>query len=363
MFLISIKESKDIYFQNLFDVLFQNSHDLIVITDKEGIILNANILALRYFGYTIARIKGINFFSFVKDKRALRQLIKESLEKGESSKRLSIETKKEGIIYFDIQAVTITSDTPKLSFTNIVFMGKNVQNIVLFDAQRQFIYDLFQHDLLNKLHAEIGFIDFYKKVIKLYKDIPVSATEMIEKARGLTIKSIYLIQNINILLRVPELGGLTHQSMKDVINQVERYIQSFFSESIKLDLVYISNYYVAGDDYLYRVFVNLMVMMLDFADNNIVAEITVEDPKVSEDIGRIVLHFENVVISDREKMLIMSKEEDLSIKKLDYVVIQTLIDRYHISMKIHDVRRRGETVGTRIVFTIHVARLDVVTEK
>ncbi|MHA1303188.1 MAG: PAS domain S-box protein [Candidatus Heimdallarchaeaceae archaeon] len=337
--------------QDTFDVLFQNSPDMILLTDLEGNIFDANIQALRYFGFTLRKIQGKNFMDFIKDKKAFKALMEKTLNERKDLRRIPVLTKKKGIISFDISASIVGDDNKKF----IVFICRDVQNIVESNAQRQFIYDLFQHDLLNKLHAEIGFIDFYSKIISMYPNVPSSANQMIEKVRDLTVRSIYLIQNINIMLMLQDYHALSNQNIEDSINHAVRYLKSFFSKRVQIEIIRLSNFYVAGDDYFYRIFVNLIINMLERTSNKVEVEITVEEPSIDKDSAIIILHFENATLRDEEKREILAYNQ-LSIKKLDIIVTRTLLERYHLKLRLEDIRRRGEVVGTRMLLSVPVAR-------
>ena len=91
--------------------------------------------------------------------------------------------------------------------------------------------------------------------------------------------------------------------------------------------------------------------MLEYAEDEIAVEITV-DPPVSE-TSRIKLHFEDVILSEEEKTEILQAKE-FDRRKLDIAVIQALLRRYQIRMKIEDVKRMGTVVGTRMILKIPI---------
>ncbi|MHA2309110.1 MAG: PAS domain S-box protein [Candidatus Heimdallarchaeaceae archaeon] len=335
-------------FQETFDTIFQNSLDMIMIVEPEGKILDANIQACRYFGITLAEIKQKNISKFIKEKKQAKDFLVDTTKSGTELKRFTFVVKDKEEIIFHLSSTYIQS--PEFSY--IVLICRDIQAMIDSALQRQFFFELFQHDLLNKLHAEIGYIDFFQRLYKIGQMEMITGQQMLEKMRDITVKSIYLIQNANISLLIEEDKPLTNQTMSDVINHAVRYLKNFFSSIINIEVVRVEDLIVLGDEFLSRVFVNLIVRMLEYTEGAISVEITV-DPPVYE-TSRIRLHFEDVVLSEEEKLEILQAKE-FDRRKLDIAVIQSLLQRYQIRMKIEDVKRMGNVVGTRMILKIPVA--------
>ncbi|NPD88309.1 MAG: PAS domain S-box protein [Asgard group archaeon] len=344
-----MKSNDDInLFQETFDTIFQNSLDMIMIVETNGKILDVNIQACRYFGITLAEIKQKNISKFIKEKQQLKEFLDNTSKSGTELKRFTFIVKEKEEIIFHLSSTLIQS----VEFSYIVLICRDIQAMIDSALQRQFFFELFQHDLLNKLHAEIGYIDFFQRLYKIGKMEMITGQQMLEKMRDITVKAIYLIQNANISLLIEEDKPLNNQKIEDVINHAVRYLENFFSTTIKIDLVRVVKFVVIGDEFLSRVFVNLIVRMLEYAKDEISVEITV-DPPVYE-TSRIKLHFEGVILSEEEKLEILQAKE-FDRRKLDIAVIQSLLQRYQIRMRIEDVKRMGNIVGTRMILKIPVA--------
>ena len=337
-------------FQETFDTIFQNSLDMIMIVETEGKILDANIQACRYFGITLAEIKQKNISKFIKEKKQLKEFLEETTRSGTELKRFTFIVKEKEEITFHLSSTLIQSS----NFNYIVLICRDIQEMINSAHQRQFFFELFQHDLLNKLHAEIGYIDFFQRLYKLNKMEMITGQQMLEKMRDITVKAIYLIQNANISLLIEEDKPLTNQALRDVIHHATRYLKNFFSKNINVEVIRVEDIIVLGDEFLSRILINLIVRMLEYAEEMIHVEINV-DPPVYE-TSRIKLHFEDVILSEDEKIEILQAKE-FDRRKLDIAVIQSLVKRYQIRMKIEDVKRMGNVVGTRIILKIPVAEI------
>ena len=219
-------------FQETFDTIFQNSLDMILIVEPEGKILDANIQACRYFGITLDDIKKKNISKLIKEKQQLKEFLEHTTKSGTELKRFTFVVKDKEEITFHLSSTYIQS----AALSYIVLICRDIQGMIDSALQRQFFFELFQHDLLNKLHAEIGYIDFFQRLYKIGKMELITGQQMLEKMRDITVKAIYLIQNANISLLIEEDQPLTNQTMSDVINHAVRYLNNFFSSRIMLKL-------------------------------------------------------------------------------------------------------------------------------
>ncbi len=330
-----------------FDIIFQNSLDMIFLVDEESSIHEANIQACRYFGLTLDELKDKKLSSFVLEKKLLSEFFEQTMEHGTELQKFTFITKEKTEVSFHISSALISSIDVKL----IVLICRDIQEIVDSEHQRQFFFELFQHDLLNKLHAEIGYIDFFKRLYDSEMIEKQTGIQMIEKMRDITVRSIYLIQNANIMLLLQEEKVLTNQKLEDILKHTIRYINNFFAKRVQLEINRIQDVLVLGDEFTYRIFVNLIVRMMEYTDDVVLVDITVGTP-VFETI-KAKLHFEGAVLSnvDRKELLL---NQNLDRKKLDVIVIQKLLNRYQMELKIDNVRRSGEIVGTKMTLSIPI---------
>jgi len=342
-------------FRETFDIIFQNSLDMIFLVDAESSIYEANIQACRYFGQTLDELKDKKLSSFVLEKKLLSEFFEQTMEHGKELQKLTFITKEKTEVSFHISSTLISSVDVKL----IVLICRDIQEIVDSEHQRQFFFELFQHDLLNKLHAEIGYIDFFKRLYDSEMIEKSTGIQMIEKMRDITVRSIYLIQNANIMLLLQEEEELTHQKLEDILKHTARYIDNFFAKRVQLEINRIQDVNVLGDELTYRIFVNLIVRMMEYTDDVVLADITVGTP-VYETV-KAKLHFEGIVLSleDRKEL---QMNQNLDRKKLDITVIKKLLNRYQMELKIDNVRRSGEIVGTKMTLSIPIV-LPESTEK
>ncbi len=330
-----------------FDIIFQNSLDMIFLVDEESSIHEANIQACRYFGQTLDELKDKKLSSYVLEKKLLSEFFEQTMQQTQKLQKFTFVTKEKTEVSFHISSTLISTVDVKL----IVLICRDIQEIVDSEHQRQFFFELFQHDLLNKLHAEIGYIDFFKRLYDSEMIEKQTGIQMIEKMRDITVRSIYLIQNANIMLLLQEEKALTNQKLEDILKHTTRYITNFFANRVKLEINRIQDVIVHGDEFTYRIFVNLIVRMMEYTDDVVLVDITAGTP-VYETI-RAKLHFEGIVLSleDRKEILM---NQNLDRKKLDITVIQKLLNRYQMDLKIDNVRRSGEIVGTKMTLSIPI---------
>ncbi|MBY9000389.1 MAG: PAS domain S-box protein [Candidatus Heimdallarchaeota archaeon] len=330
-----------------FDVIFQNSLDMIFLVDEEGSIREANIQACRYFGQTLDDLKAKALSNFILEKKLLNEFFTQTIENGQELQKFTFITKQQDEVAFQISSTLVVSIDTKL----IVLICRDIQDLVDSEHQRQFFFELFQHDLLNKLHAEIGYIDFFRRLYDSQMIEKLTGIQMIDKMRDITVRSIYLIQNANIMLLLQEEKSLTAQNLEDVLKHTSRYIDSFFAKRVKLDINRIQDVMILGDEFIYRIFVNLIVRMMEYSDDTVMVDITVGTP-VYETV-KAKLHFEGIVLSPEDRRE-LHLNQNLDRKKLDITVIQKLLNRYQMELKIDNVRRSGEIVGTKMTLSIPI---------
>ena len=335
-----------------FDIIFQNSLDMIFLIDEESNIQEANIQACRYFSKTLAELKEMKFHEFILETKQLSEFISKTIQSGKELQKFTVLTQEKDELAFHVSSTLVSSIDSNL----IVLICRDIQDLVDSEHQRQFFFELFQHDLLNKLHAEIGYIDFFKRLYESEKIDKIAGNQVINKMREITVRSIYLIQNANIMLLLQEERPLTNQKLTDVLKHTSRYVNNFFGKRVKLEINRTQDVLILGDEFLHRIFVNLVVRMMEYTDDYIEAEITVGTP-VYESI-KVKLHFEGIILSTEDKQEILLNQ-NLDRKKLDVTVIQKLLNRYHIELKIENVRRSGDVVGTRMTLSIPISLVEI----
>jgi len=334
-------------FQETFDIIFQNSLDMIFLVDLDGGIIDANIQACRYFGITLEEVKAENISKFIKEKKQLIDYLNKTSKSGTELERFTFLTRDKEEITFHLSSTFIEGGDDSF----IVLICRDIQEMINSALQRQFFFELFQHDLLNKLHAEIGYIDFFQRLYNIEKIEKETGIQMLEKMRDITVKAIYLIQNTNLSLLLEEDKPLTHQKLEDAINHAIRYLKNFFTKRVKVVINKTEDLLIAGDEYFHRVFVNLIVRMLEYTEENIEVDVTIDSAVY--DTTRVKLHFEGVILSDDDKReILQSKEFDR--RKLDIAVLQTMLKKYQVRLKIEDDKRLGEIMGTRMILTMPI---------
>ncbi|MHA1203275.1 MAG: PAS domain-containing protein, partial [Candidatus Heimdallarchaeaceae archaeon] len=367
---------------------FQNSMDMIFVVDNDGIILDSNIQALRYLGTTLKDLKKHELRKFVKESRQFKEFLDTTISEGSQMNQFTFITKDKKEIPFHVSATLIKTESfsylvflcrdiqdlievaaqRKFFFelfqhdllnnfhaSYLVFLCRDIQDLIEVAAQRKFFFELFQHDLLNNFHAEIGYLDFIDRLRKKDECQGETAEQLLGKIRELMVRSIYLVQNANINLLLQEERPLSKVKIKDVLNHSLRYLDNFFSEQVKAEITHMEDLVILGDEYLYRVFVNLIVRMLEYTEKKTDVEIYVTKPY--RDRVNIKMQFEGVVLSTDAKTEILELA-DLDRKKLDVAVTHSMLERYELRLKIEYVKRLGDVVGTRITISAPIFEMD-----
>ncbi len=344
-------EDEAILFQETFDIIFQESMDMIFVVDNDGVILDSNIQALRYLGMTLINIQKQELRKFVKESKRFKTFLEETLEQGSKNGQFTFITKNNTEIPFHVSATLIKTE----SFSYSVLLCRDIQDLIDVATQRRFFFELFQHDILNNLHAEIGYLDFFKRLKNDKQWKGETAEQLLEKMRELMVRSIYLIQNANINLLLQEERPLSKQKVKDVINYSIGYLKNFFANQILAEVTHMEDIIILGDEYLYRIFVNLIVRMLEYTDEKVHVEIYVTKPR--RDKVNIKLQFEGIILSSDAKTEILEIAA-LDRKKLDVAVTQSMLERYEMQLQIESVKRLGTIVGTRITISAPIFELE-----
>ena len=112
--------------QETFDILFQNSLDIIILIDNEGAIYDANIQACRYFGLTLPEIKNAKLTDFVKEKKELEDFLEQTYLSGNELTNMVFLTKDEDEITFHLSSTLIKTETSSF----IVLLCRDIQEMI-----------------------------------------------------------------------------------------------------------------------------------------------------------------------------------------------------------------------------------------
>ena len=345
------------FLQQTFQVLFHESLDIIFLLDYDNYrIMECNIEACRILGATLSKIRNVPIQNFIKEKERLRSFFEETREKGRALGQFTLVTldRKEELKYGFSSAVV---EAGKKKY--IVLICRYIQYLSEYEERQELIYDLFQHDLLNKLHAQIGYIDFARRILQSQNERfgIQHVLPMLEKVKDIAVRTMYNIQNASILFRLQDNEPvLQNMSINDAVDHAIRYIKNFFGQRITTSVEKQGNFLIPGDEYLYRLFVNIIVRMLSYTIEKVNVELYVEPP--GEEEARVVLHFEGLILNNEQKDDFTIKRRALERKNLDIILIQTLLERYHIRFSLADVRRGGHPVATKIVLRMSVVEWD-----
>ncbi len=332
------------FLRNSFDILFQNNRDIIVFLNEEGLILDANIQACREFGILLPQLHQKDFSTFLKDKNRYRQLLEKTKKEGYYEVTLNLIIANNVLVPFDITSSLIEHGEKNY----LLLVCKNIKEIIDSETQRQFLYQIFRHELLERLQGQIGYSELARKIIKENKE---DAVALIDKILRVTSDSINLVQNINILLILKDEHEFITTKISEILNISNRHFKTFYKDEIQLEMTILYDFCVYVDDLFYRIIVNLILRMYEKMKGKHITEITVYPPKNEE--SRIVLHFEGVILTNKEKKEIET-DKSYDIHKLGIIVIQSLVEKHNVKIKIEDIKRSGKIFGTRVVLKVPV---------
>jgi len=340
------------FLEQTFQVLFHESIDVIFLLNYEYRIIECNMQACRVLGSTISKIKNQPIFQVFKEKGKLKSLLDKTKEKGRAVDQftlVTLNTKNE--LKYGVSSALVETKSQML----IMLICRDIQHLSEYEERQELIYDLFQHDLLNKLHAQIGYIDFAKRILlseEKYFGIQ-HIMLMLERIKDISDRTMYNIQNASILFKLLDKPPvLTNMNISDAISHADRYIKSFFAQRVSIEIEKEEKFLVPADEYLYRLFVNIIIRMLSYTTEKVNAELYIEPP--SDEEARVVMHFEGLVLTEEQKDDFTTKKRALERKNLDIILIQNLIERYRIQFSLASVKRGGMNVATKIILKVPV---------
>lgn len=348
------------YLAELYDVLFHDNQDIILIISENGSIVDANLKACTEFHSTLSELRTKKIQTLVKEKSKIKEFLNKTFTGGRAKERVSLlmsPTDETGVLHELIGTLLKTSEESQRKHSIII--ARNIHSIVESEDQRKFFYELFQHDLLNKLHAQIGYIDFTRRIAEAGKFDMKTILPMFEKMRDITVKSIYLIQNANMILIMKEDAKLSNRDISDVVQHAIRYLNSFFSSKISVDLIETHKYVIQGDDHTYRILVNLLVRLQEYAARPIKSEIMISSPSMDE--GTIKIRVPGITLTSAQLNEITRHSSRIERTKLDIAVINELVERYHMRLKVTNLKQSGEFGG--VVITITMPIVDITSRE
>ncbi|MHA1224742.1 MAG: PAS domain-containing protein, partial [Candidatus Heimdallarchaeaceae archaeon] len=327
-------------FQEVFDLVFHKNYDMIFLIDETGTILETNMSACRYFNLTLPKLENSSLSKYIKETKQFENFMKKTIEYRSQNANFTFLINQQTEIIFQISSFLIQKKDTETSF--ILLLCRDIQALVDSNIQEQLFFEIFQHDLLNNFHAEIGYLDFFQRLYESDNLDKITGNQMLTKIKEIIVRNIFLIQNTNLNILLQKERKLGKQKIKDVIAHTTRYIENFYKNRISIAINRMDDFIILGDEYLYKIFVNLIVKMLDYTEDKIEVEITVSPPIYES--SKVILHFENVRLSFEEKDELLDSR-NLDKTKLDIVTIRTLLNAYTAHMKIEDVKRTGRVVG------------------
>lgn len=248
----------------LYKAIFNNSDNLLFITDKEGFIKSVNISVSVALGYSSKILSGSSFTSLVKDEE--RGKINSTIFQSGLKEKLEINTaiKKAGNELVNIKCtaqpifnykgeiesfIIICSEMSKEIITEIIREVPVVreQSVNKEIPEINFLSEIF-HDLLTPINVILGFVQELSENIEQPTDEQKEAVEIINSNRGNLLNLInHIVEYIRIEKKQIE---LKYDSVKiiEIIETVKNYIDEETSGEVEISFGKISSSLEAKTD-------------------------------------------------------------------------------------------------------------------
>lgn len=205
----------------IFKTVFENTSDLLIVTDNTGFIIKTNDLVSSVLGYTADEIQNTSFAALVKDEE--RSIVNNSiLQKGSAAPmNMDIELKnKDGVYkFYELTSVPITNFSGEIEVFNIIVKVKREKEEVIKEVVKevvkevivegkaqagtsslnpQFFSNVF-HEILTPINVILGFVQEINDSISNPDDEQKEAVDIINQNR------LKLLQTMNSIAEFSEL--------------------------------------------------------------------------------------------------------------------------------------------------------------
>jgi PAS domain S-box-containing protein len=266
----------------LFKTVFENSTDLLIVTDNNGFIIRTNNVAQSFLGYSADEINNTTFAALVRDEERghINGLIfqKNTVE----SQKIKIELKNREGVYsgFDLMAIPILNYQEEIEAINLIIAPekekeevvkeviKEVVKEVIVETKNgaggstnmnpQFFSNVF-HEILTPINVILGFVQEINESIEEPNDEQKEAVDIINQNRQ------KLLQTMNSIAEFSELEQSSLELKKQEI-QITEIIDGMQEDDViaknnfKLSFGKISSSLkFVSDKYKFQTFVNSFV--------------------------------------------------------------------------------------------------------
>lgn len=230
----------------LFKTVFENSNDLIVVTDNSGFVLRTNDLVLSTLGYSHDDMQNISFAALVRDEE--RGNINSQIfnAKGAAPKKLEIEIKHKSGYYsvFNLTTVPITNFNGDVEAYNLILKQQVEKEEVVKEVVKEVIKEVFVekkspaagsslnpqffsnvfHEILTPINVILGFVQEINESINNPDEEQKEAVDIINQNR------LKLLQTMNSIAEFSEVEQNTFELRSETVS-ITQIIDSMQEDS------------------------------------------------------------------------------------------------------------------------------------
>jgi len=348
-----LKESEE-----KFRTLFEDSMDMVYITDRDGNILEINRAGCEMLGYEPDELIGINALDTYANPEDRGEFIRALEQEGKVNNYELELSKKDGSRIFCLVSSNVQRDKDGniLGYRGIVhdITQRRILELQKFREQEraEFYNDLMAHDINNFNQAILSNLE----LIKSFETSP-RVQEFADNALKQIKGSTELIQNLNKIKQLQNEEAQVHDM--DVIPFLEEAIDnvrsSYPSKDIKINLNYdLDSAIIRGNGLIKDVFYNIIANAVKF-DRNPVVEIDI-DVTADNDDYRLVFKDHGPGIADSFKEAVFDRTRRLDPERwgtgLGLTVVKFIINSINGKIWVEDRVPGNHREGSNFIIII-----------
>jgi len=328
--------------------LFENAYDVIWTADARGRYTSINKMFEKSLGYKRGELIGKQSLKLVaeEDRGKSIQIYEKTLDGEPQSYELKIKTKNGNTRIFTLRTRPIRENE---SIIGIQGIARDITERKKAEQQREkarkeseFYADVLAHDIGNINQITLGYLYLLQKA----KD-KKTKEKNVDSIRKSVMKSGILTGRIKALKEIEDTKTEKFDLNRSIERSIEK-IKAYFDKEIKVNLDMNKHYYVKANDFLDKVFFNILENSVEFTfQDKVIIDIKTEE---KDGFCNIHIHDNGFGISKEKREDILENLETLSKRTgMGLYLVKKILDRFNGKFEIKDVKK-----GTEIVVTLPV---------
>ncbi len=317
------------------------------ISTSRGNVSDVNPAIWKIFGYDskeeFVEVSGEDYCYNPKDRERFVELHKKGVVKGFETRF----KRKDGTVFWG--SVTSTTRTTESGATEFINVFEDITNRKRLEQQREkskkeaeFYADVLGHDVGNLDQITMG----YLYLLQIAKD-EETRKKNINGIKRSIMKSKRLAESIKTLKIIKD-TKIEKFDLNESIERSIKNIKEYSDKEIEVKLDIDKHYYVKANDFLDKVFFNILENSVEFIfQDKVIIDIKTEE---KNDFCNVHIHDNGIGISKEKREDILENLETLSKRTgMGFYLTKKILERFNGKFEIKDVKK-----GTEIVVSIPV---------